>query len=65
MFYVNVDRVLKPELGDTFIEIKSRTWSASDAENKAGRIQAMLKILGIASSDIIEDEYLEFDTVSG
>jgi 5-methylthioadenosine/S-adenosylhomocysteine deaminase len=65
LFYVNVDRVLKPELGDTFIEIKSRTWSASDAENKAGRIQAMLKILGIESSDIIEDEYLEFDTVSG
>jgi 5-methylthioadenosine/S-adenosylhomocysteine deaminase len=65
LFYVNVDRVLKPELGDTFIEIKSRTWSASDAENKAGRIQAMLRILGIGESDIIEDEYLEFDTVSG
>ncbi|MBZ0287744.1 MAG: amidohydrolase, partial [Anaerolineae bacterium] len=61
LFYVNVDRVLKPEFGDTFIEIKSRTWSSSDAENKAGRIQAMLKILGIDTADILQDEYLEFD----
>jgi len=64
LFYVNVDRVLKPELSDTFIEIKSRTWSASDAENKADRIQAMLKILGTLPTDIIQDEYLEFDTLS-
>ncbi|MEO8608511.1 MAG: amidohydrolase family protein [Chloroflexota bacterium] len=61
LFYINVDRVLKPEFGDTFIEIKSRTWSASDAENKADRIQSMLKILGVDISDILQDEYLEFD----
>ena len=47
LFYVNVDRVLQPELPGLFIEIKSRTWSASDAENKADRIQQMLGILGI------------------
>ena len=61
LFYINVDRVLKPEFGDTFIEIKSRTWSASDAENKADRIQAMLKIIGISPPDILQDEYLEFE----
>jgi 5-methylthioadenosine/S-adenosylhomocysteine deaminase len=61
LFYINVDRVLKPEFGDTFIEIKSRTWSASDAENKADRIQSMLKILGVDTSDILQTEYLEFD----
>ena len=57
-------KVLKPELADTFVEIKSRTWSAKDAENKANRIQEMFKILGIAATDIVRDEYLEFEGVS-
>jgi len=65
LFYVNVDRILKPALSETFIEIKSRTWSASDAENKADRIQRMLKILGIGIADIIQDEYLEFEAARG
>src|SRR5262249_49171423 len=59
LFYVNLDRVLLPELPHTYIEIKSRTWSKVDAENKADRIQDMLKILGISQSDIVSDEYLE------
>lgn len=59
LFYVNVDRVLKPDLPDTFIEIKTRTWSSSDADNKAQRIQDMLEILGIQPEDIITAEYLE------
>ncbi len=59
LFYVNMDRVLQPELPDTYIEIKSRTWSLGDAENKADRIQEMLRILGVAQSDVISDEYLE------
>ncbi len=63
LFYVNLDRVLNPELVDTFVEIKSRTWSAKDAENKANRIQEMFKILGIAATDIVRDEYLEFEGV--
>ncbi len=60
LFYVNLDRVQKPELPQTFIEIKSRTWSASDAANKADRIKEMLSILGIPQSDIIRMEYLDF-----
>jgi 5-methylthioadenosine/S-adenosylhomocysteine deaminase len=59
LFYVNVDRVLNPTLPDTFIEIKSRTWSASDAENKANRIQEMLAILGIPPTDVVRADYLE------
>ncbi len=59
LFYVNVDRVLKPELPDTFVEIKTRTWSAGDADNKALRIQEMLGILGIPSADVVQAEYLE------
>jgi 5-methylthioadenosine/S-adenosylhomocysteine deaminase len=61
LFYVNVDTVLSPRLPQTFIEVKSRTWSKADAEIKADRIQDMLKILGVAPSDIIREEYLEME----
>jgi len=61
LFYVNVDSVLKPNLPDTFIEIKSRTWSAMDAENKAYRIQEMMAILGISPDDIILTDYMEME----
>jgi 5-methylthioadenosine/S-adenosylhomocysteine deaminase len=65
LFYINIDRVLKPDLADTFIEIKSRTWSAMDAENKAYRIQQMLAILDIPSDDIILADYLEMEGLPG
>jgi adenylate cyclase class IV len=51
-------------LPQTFIEIKSRTWSASDAENKANRIQDMLSIMGIQQTDIVKMEYLEMARTS-
>ena len=63
LFYVNVDRVVQPELAGLFVEIKSRTWSASDAENKADRIQRMLQIIGVEQSDIIREDYLEMEPV--
>jgi 5-methylthioadenosine/S-adenosylhomocysteine deaminase len=59
LFYINVDRVLSPALPHVFIEIKSRTWSLSDAELKADRIQDMLKILGVELTDIVKADYLE------
>lgn len=62
LFYVNVDRVFKPELGGVFVEIKSRTWSKSDAENKADRIKAMLGILGLDPAAIVSTDYLEMQT---
>lgn len=65
LYYINVDRVLKPELSDTFIEIKSRTWSMGDAENKANAIREMLTLLGIPDSDIVQSEYLEFEGMHG
>jgi 5-methylthioadenosine/S-adenosylhomocysteine deaminase len=63
LFYINVDKVTLPELPETFIEIKSRTWSARDAEIKAEKIQTMLTILGITKADIISDEYLEMEEI--
>jgi 5-methylthioadenosine/S-adenosylhomocysteine deaminase len=65
LFYINVDRILRPELGDTFIEIKTRTWSAQDADNKAQRIQEMLSIIGVKSEDIIVADYLEMEGLPG
>jgi 5-methylthioadenosine/S-adenosylhomocysteine deaminase len=61
LFYVNVDRVLKPDLPHTFIEIKTRTWSEGDADNKAQRIQDMIGILGIPPTDVVQAEYLEME----
>lgn len=65
LFYINVDHVVKPDLPDTFIEIKSRTWSKADAGNKAERIQEMLSILGIKPEDIILSDYLEMEGLPG
>ncbi len=65
LFYINVDQILKPARPDSFIEIKSRTWSSIDAQNKAHRIQEMLQILGISNDDLLHEEYLEFDVVGG
>lgn len=63
LFYINVDRVLEPALPQTFIEIKARTWSATDAEIKADRIQEMLEILGITRQDIIKAHYVDLPDV--
>ncbi len=57
-FYVNIDQVTKPELGH-FLEVKSRTWSKADAEQKSKLVHELLKFLGEAESDIVTKDYLE------
>lgn len=47
LFFLNVDRLIDPAAEGMFIEIKSRTWSLTDAQNKANYIREMLDILGI------------------
>jgi 5-methylthioadenosine/S-adenosylhomocysteine deaminase len=64
LFYVNVDHVFQPELPGVFIEIKSRTWSALDAEDKARRIQQMLRILEVDPQSLIVADYLEMQTMA-
>ncbi len=59
LFFINVDRLLEPASPDMFIEIKSRTWSQSDAEIKAGLIMEMMACVGIADDDVIRHDYLE------
>ena len=58
-FYVNVDRVIRPSLEGTWLELKSRTWSAADAGNKAARIREMLAILGADAKDMVQADYSE------
>lgn len=59
LFFINVDRLLEPDVPQMYIEIKSRTWSKTDAENKANMIQEMLDILELGSDDVVREDYLE------
>ncbi len=45
-FFVNLDQLIKPETPDYFIEIKSRTWSKRDAEDKATLMVDLLALFG-------------------
>src|SRR3990170_4805959 len=56
-FFVNLDRMTKPALDPSFLEIKSRTWSRGDAEEKSALILELLKVLGAENSEVIPDEY--------
>ncbi len=55
---INFDHVTRPQgLGD-FVEIKARTWSASDAEHKADLISKLLRELGLDPSQSVRAEYV-------
>lgn len=59
LYFINVDRFQEPVIEDTYVEIKSRTWSLSDADNKAQFIREMMEILGIDATETVHDDYLE------
>ncbi|MBI5959427.1 MAG: amidohydrolase [Chloroflexi bacterium] len=60
LFYVNVDQIMVPAANHHYIEIKSRTWSARDAEYKAVLIAEMLnEVLGIKPGQRVRMEYVE------
>ena len=59
-FFINIDRVLKPEHQGTYIEIKSRTWSIRDAEHKAQVIVDVLAKFGIGDDAVVRNEYIDF-----
>ncbi len=46
-FAVNLDKVTKPGLPGMYLEIKSRTWSRTDADRKALLITELLQSLGV------------------
>jgi 5-methylthioadenosine/S-adenosylhomocysteine deaminase len=61
-FYVHVDQLLhphNPQRGACFLEVKSRTWSRRDAEDKAAIITELLTLLGARPDEAIEEGYVE------
>jgi 5-methylthioadenosine/S-adenosylhomocysteine deaminase len=57
-FYINLDRVDKPNLG-YFLEIKSRTWSRRDAEHKATVAIELIRFLEAPPEETVAEDYLE------
>jgi 5-methylthioadenosine/S-adenosylhomocysteine deaminase len=58
-FAINLDRLTKPADAGTFLEIKSRTWSASDALVKADLASRMLRLFEIPGEDVVRGEYVK------
>jgi len=56
--YINLDRVEQPDLG-VFLEVKSRTWSRRDAENKAEITADLLRLLGVDPEGGETMDYIE------
>ena len=56
-FFINIDRLLEPNVSGAFLEVKSRTWSRRDAEQKAERISQLLTDLGLESAETVREEY--------
>lgn len=57
-FFVNLDEMKEPQLG-YFLEIKSRTWSRKDAEEKAELTHELLALLGAASGEPVTEDYID------
>lgn len=60
LFYVNLDTMMLPASERRYIEIKSRTWSARDAEYKSGLTAEILnEVLGLKPGSRVRMEYVE------
>jgi 5-methylthioadenosine/S-adenosylhomocysteine deaminase len=57
-FYVHLDRLLNPPADGYFLEVKSRTWSRRDAQDKAAIITELLERFGAQPDGTIR-EYVE------
>lgn len=57
-FFINVDTFVIPQLG-SFLEIKSRTWSRLDAENKSRLVVELVEFLGLQNKTTISKDYIE------
>ena len=58
-FFINIDHLDEPKIEGSFLEIKSRTWSRKDAEEKAGLILELLETLGLEGAEEINQEYTD------
>ncbi len=60
-FFINLDEMKEPAMG-TFLEVKSRTWSRKDADNKAALVRELLELLGVGSAETVTQDYIEILT---
>jgi 5-methylthioadenosine/S-adenosylhomocysteine deaminase len=58
-FYVHLDRLVHPPSDGYFVEVKSRTWSRRDAQDKASVIAELLALFGASPDDTISDGYVD------
>jgi 5-methylthioadenosine/S-adenosylhomocysteine deaminase len=64
-FFINLDRVDTPDLG-FYLEIKSRTWSRRDAEEKARWTTELITLLGGSLEKTVTQDYVEIaDEIRG
>ncbi len=59
-FFFNLDRLIVPPHLGSYLEIKSRTWSRRDAEEKARLIGELLALFGGSAQATIKEEYVNF-----
>ena len=54
-----MDHLVNPHAGEYFLEVKSRTWSRRDAQDKAVIVTELLELLGARRDEAIEEGYVE------
>jgi 5-methylthioadenosine/S-adenosylhomocysteine deaminase len=59
-FCVHLDRLIAPARGGYFLEVKSRTWSRRDAQDKAAVVMDLLRVLGASADDVYAEDYVDF-----
>ena len=59
-FAVNLDRLTKPAYEGVFLEVKSRTWSKKDAEQKALLIGELLDVFNVDRGSLLKRDYVDF-----
>ena len=61
-FAVNLDHLIQPPApaGESYLEIKARTWSKQDAMQKAEMISELLSVLAVDKTRLVRDEYVSF-----
>lgn len=57
-FFINLDEVKEPQMG-SYLEIKSRTWSRKDADNKAALASELLTLLGVGDAEAVTQDLIE------
>lgn len=57
-FFINLDQMTEPQLG-YFLEIKSRTWSRTDAEHKARLTTELLALLDASDGEPVTEDYID------